>query len=229
VFEQRYLLPDDTAVWVRITLSAVADGQILAVVEDVTTRHRAEEQQSLLINELNHRVKNTLATVQSLAMQTLQGARDPIETRALFQSRLSALARAHDVLTAENWAGASLQSLVAQAIAPFASRVSVDGPNVRLRPGQALVLSLGLHELLTNAAKYGALSSESGRIHLGWKHHDEELCLEWRERGGPPVRPPTRTGFGTRLIEQSLSYELGGRARIFYEPEGVRAEICVAL
>lgn len=198
---------------------------------DITERLQAEEQRTLLINELNHRVKNTLATVQSLAMQTLRRDEQNKEALGLFNSRLTALARAHDILTQENWKGAQLRQIVDQALTPFLAtdRIDVGGPDARVTPKQALALSIALHELGTNAIKYGALSDRGGRITLAWSVEGGRLHLNWRESGGPPVAPPTRTGFGTRLIERSLANDLGGEARILYLPTGVVAQMSTPL
>jgi len=198
---------------------------------DVTDRLQAEEQRTLLINELNHRVKNTLATVQSLAMQTLKQDEHNKEALALFNSRLGALSRAHDILTGENWKGAQLRQIVDQSVAPFRTkdRIDIGGPDARVTPKQALALSIALHELGTNAMKYGALSNRDGRITLAWSVDEGALHMNWREDGGPPVTPPTRSGFGTRLIERSLSNDLGGEARILYLPAGVVAQMSTPL
>jgi PAS domain S-box-containing protein len=198
---------------------------------DVTDRLQAEEQRTLLINELNHRVKNTLATVQSLAMQTLRQDEQNKEALALFNSRLAALSRAHDILTHENWKGAQLRQIIDQSVAPFRTtdRIDVGGPDARVTPKQALALSIALHELGTNAMKYGALSNKAGRITLAWSVDEGALHMSWREDGGPPVTPPTRSGFGTRLIERSLSNDLGGEARILYLPAGVVAQMSTPL
>jgi PAS domain S-box-containing protein len=198
---------------------------------DITERLQAEEQRTLLINELNHRVKNTLATVQSLAMQTLREDVQNKEALALFNSRLAALSRAHDILTHESWKGAQLRQIVDQSVAPFRTtdRIDVGGPDARVTPKQALALSIALHELGTNAMKYGALSDQGGRITLAWSVDHGALHMSWRESGGPPVTPPTRSGFGTRLIERSLSNDLGGEARILYLPAGVVAQMSTPL
>src|ERR1700710_1200779 len=147
-----------------------ADGRIIrwfGTNTDITERLKADEQRVLLINELNHRVKNTLATVQSLAMQTMRNTDRTIDARSLFESRLMALSRTHDVLTVESWEGAQLREVARRAMEPFASkddRVSIKGPDVWLPPKQALAISMALHELATNAAKYGALSNEAGKV-----------------------------------------------------------------
>lgn len=221
---------------ISLTVSPVKDatGVIIGaskIARDITDRKRADEQRQLLINELNHRVKNTLATVQSLAMQTLRNTERSVDARALLDARLTALARAHDLLTAENWEGAYLRAVVTRSLAAFVAgkRVEVSGSNVRLTPKQALSLSVALHELATNAAKYGALSSETGKVDVSWEirrgEGGEILHLVWSESGGPKVDKPSRVGFGSRLIERNLAHELGGDARIDYRPEGVVATI----
>jgi len=196
---------------------------------DITDVRRAEEHQLLLINELNHRVKNTLATVQSIVVQTLR--RVPAAERASkdIESRLLALSRAHDVLTRENWEGASLREIVAQAIEPYrrsdAGRFKTEGPDIRLAPRTALALAMAFHELGTNAAKYGALSNESGRVEIKWSVSEDteapHLRLRWTEKGGPPVDKPAHRGFGSRLIERSLALDLGGEASLRFDPAGV--------
>jgi PAS domain S-box-containing protein len=210
---------------------------------DITERKKAEEHQSLLINELNHRVKNTLATVQSIAAQSFREAEASGEagrvalTRAAFEARLFALARAHDVLTQENWESAGLRDIIDQAVAPYRGGVDyhvfiTEGPNLRVTPQMALSLSMALHELCTNAVKYGALSRSGGHVHVSWSAvNDQErrLRLVWRERDGPPVAPPTRRGFGTRLIERGVARELGGQVTLSYDPEGLTCKVDVPL
>jgi PAS domain S-box-containing protein len=208
-----------------------AEGRIIrwfGTNTDITERLKADEQRVLLINELNHRVKNTLATVQSLAMQTLRNTERSADARELFESRLTALSRAHDVLTRESWEGAELRQVASRALEPFTAkdgRVSIEGPNVWLTPKQALALSMTLHELATNATKYGALSNDAGTVRVNWTvapfDGTRELELTWTEQGGPPVSPPTRKGFGTRLIQRNLAHDLGGDATIDYRPQGV--------
>lgn len=196
---------------------------------DVTDIKRAEEHQTLLIHELNHRVKNTLATVQSVASQTLRNASDLEGARHAFENRLLALSRAHDVLTRENWDGANLGEIVAQALEPYrehgAERLLQEGPEVRLQPRTALALAMTLQELATNAVKYGALSGPHGSVDVAWVVEGEagapRLHLTWTERGGPPVAPPSRRGFGSRLIERSLAQELDADVAIDFRPSGV--------
>ncbi|HEU0133741.1 MAG TPA: HWE histidine kinase domain-containing protein, partial [Allosphingosinicella sp.] len=181
--------------------------------EDVHERKVAEEHQRLLINELNHRVKNTLASVQGIAFQTLRGEVSLAEARARFEARLMALSRAHNLLTEEHWGGASLERVVKDALEHLggeSGRFEVRGEPLRLAPRAALALAMALHELGTNALKYGALSVEAGRVSIGWEQDGDRLGLQWRETGGPRVEAPGRRGFGTRLIERGLAADLGG-------------------
>jgi PAS domain S-box-containing protein len=209
-----------------------ADGRLsgmAGVSLDVTDRKRAEEHRALLVRELNHRVKNTLATVQSIVRQSLRSAPSVKEAAEAADSRVRALSMAHDVLTAENWSGALMEDLANQTLRPFIDQtrgsIRIEGPPFRLKPKSALAMSLALHELATNAAKYGALSNDGGEVSLVWSIEDlsgeRRLHMEWRERGGPPVARPTRFGFGSRLIERALASEIGGVAAIDYRPEGV--------
>jgi PAS domain S-box-containing protein len=216
------------------------DGHFLGYigsVVDIHDRRMVEERQQLLIHELNHRVKNTLATVQSLASQTLRNASTPADAKEAIEGRLLALSRAHDVLTREQWEGADLYEIVEQAVAPYASRgedrLHIRGARVRLSPRMALSLAMALQELATNAVKYGALSNEHGEIRIGWLlDHTQDpvrLLLRWEEIGGPPVHTPSRRGFGSRLIERSLASELNGTARIDFAPKGVVCTVDAAL
>ncbi len=209
------------------------DGKIIrwfGTNTDITEQKRAEEQRILLINELNHRVKNTLATVQSLASQSFRKAEDPAQARQAFEARLHALARAHDILTAQSWEGATLSNTVERAMEPFSEhdRLNWEGPHVWLSPKQTLAFSLGLHELATNASKYGALSGDAGQVSISWAMHNglegrRMVELVWAESGGPVVERPAETGFGMRLIERSLSRDLGGDVDLEFNAEGVRA------
>jgi PAS domain S-box-containing protein len=196
---------------------------------DITDVKLAQEQQLLLINELNHRVKNTLATVQSVAMQTLRNAETTEQARTDFEARLIALSRAHDVLTRENWDGASLRTIVRQAIEPYRreedDRFTVEGGPVWLPPRMALSIAMALQELATNAVKYGALSNDSGRVMIEWTldfaDSAPQLQLRWSESGGPPVKAPARQGFGSRLIERSLARDLNGTVALNFAPAGL--------
>ncbi len=236
--------------WLRSSAAVVerladgAPGRVSGVTLDVTSqknaeaklqreiqeRVRAEEHQQLLIHELNHRVKNMLATVQSVARQSLSGL-GAGSARADFEDRLMALAWTHDILTKERWAGASLLTIVERTLAPHVrdDRVAFSGPDLRLTPKMALALAMGLHELATNAVKYGALANDSGRVCVDWrvdtKGDGARLVVDWREQGGPPVAPPLRRGFGSRLLERGLAGELGGPVVIAFEPAGVSCRI----
>jgi two-component sensor histidine kinase len=185
-----------------------------------------EEHQLLLIDELNHRVKNTLTTVQSLAAQTLKGEHANSETRETFEGRLFALAKAHDMLTREKWEGAELREVLTEVIEPYlrhsSERVTLDGPPLLLSPSATLALAMAVHELATNAGKYGALSAPSGHVSITWTvEKDAQFRLRWQERGGPIVSAPIRQGFGTRLIKRNLAQALGAKVELSYEPVGV--------
>lgn len=193
------------------------------VFRDVTDLRSAEEHRELLINELNHRVKNTLAMVQAIAAQTFRDADLP--ARRDFEQRLLTLSSVHSLLTDENWGSAELHAVVRASLRPHlvGERVRLDfgGPAIRLKPKSAVAVSMALHELGTNALKYGALSSNGGKVVLVWSAEDDRFRLEWRESGGPAVRQPSRTGFGSRMIERGLSAELRGQVKIDYRPTGV--------
>ncbi|MDB5701375.1 MAG: hypothetical protein JWL66_1574 [Sphingomonadales bacterium] len=220
---------DGRAIWTSLTVSPLRDAQgtiigASTIARDMTERRHADEHRKTLIDELNHRVKNTLAVVQAIAAQTLGDGATMKEARAAFGSRLINLGNAHDVLTRENWAGANLIDLVTDTVRPHAggeNRFAIEGEHVRLDPGAALSIAMAVHELCTNAAKYGALSTKEGRIGIIWALEHERLKLTWTESGGPPVTPPKSKGFGSRLIEQALARELRGKVSMTYEPSGV--------
>ena len=200
----------------------------------LATEKVAAQHQRLLIDELNHRVKNTLATVQSIATQTLRNADTTGIAGEALENRLLALSRAHDVLTRENWDGADLHDVVGQAIAPFrdrdGKRFRVAGPDLRLNPRMSLAVAMALQELATNAVKYGALSNASGFVSIDWSctsegDPDPVLSFCWQEHGGPPVAAPKRRGFGSRLIERSLARDLDGTVDIVFDPSGVVCRI----
>ncbi len=214
------------------------DGQatrLLGATVNITERKRAELhlRLRLLVNELNHRVKNSLATIQAIAAQSFTSAQPLHQAQEAFTNRIVALAEAHDLLTRENWEGAELHDIANRLVMLHGgpSRFDLSGPSVRLSPRTALSLSMALHELATNAVKYGALSTPAGRILLRWartpgaQSDTERLNLVWTERGGPPVTPPAKRGFGSRLIERGLAAELSGEAAIQFEPEGVVCRI----
>lgn len=231
----RYVAKDGRPIWVHKRVSMLRDAaggptHIIALVTDMTERKRAEEHRQLLVNELNHRVKNTLAVVQAVAQQTFRASAEHAELFTAFQNRLSALAAAHNLLSRLNWEQASLEELARETTsASFAQaeRIRLNGPRVVLAPKKAVTLAMALHELCTNAMKYGALSVASGRIDLDWEavdgHRDGRrgLRLIWRESGGPPVAAPEHEGFGTRIIEQALAHEFDGEVAMDFRPDGL--------
>jgi PAS domain S-box-containing protein len=213
-----------------------ASGALVGAVNmlvDISERKQSESRQRALIAELNHRVKNTLATVQSLAAQTLRGDGAAEEAQRAFERRLLALSEAHDQLSRSAWESAELSAVLAGLFAPFGGadggRVSLDGEPVELPPRVALTLAMVLHELAANAAKYGALSVPGGRVAVAWSTADDasgqRLLLEWRETGGPPVAEPARRGFGARLLEHGVGCELQGEAQLRFDPAGVHVRI----
>jgi PAS domain S-box-containing protein len=238
-YQKRYIRPDGSIVWVQNEIALTRDPQgspdaIVGIVQDITAQKRADENRKLLLNELNHRVKNTLATVQSIAMQTQRATTTPEEFFEAFTSRLMALSRGHDLLTQEAWTGASLENVIRQTLTPFvdrdvSERVHLEGPDVRLPPNAAVALNMGFHELATNAAKYGALSQKSGHVAVKWmldvSSTPPEVTIVWSEHGGPPVRAPRRHGFGSRLIQRGIARELDGEVRLDFDPRGLRCTI----
>jgi len=197
---------------------------------EIERRRRAEASRELLLNEIKHRVKNTLGTVQAMASQTFREA--PASEREAFVARLQALAEAHDLLTQKNWESADTAETIERAMVPFAgnrtNRIVMSGPALKVFPNKALLLAMLLHELGTNAVKYGALSTLNGRVDVAWREENEAgkrwLQLRWQEYAGPPVTPPTRKGFGTRMIERALQAE-GGSAKLEFLPGGLVCEL----
>lgn len=218
-----------------------ADGNLIGAINmlvDITERKQAEGRQKILIDELNHRVKNTLATVQSLAGQTARHADNLDDFGHRFEARLLALSRAHDLLTKRHWENAPLDALARDVLTPLtgeaATRITIDGPPVGLDSRTALNLTMALNELATNAIKYGALSSETGSLSVAWQLQAEpgfppRLILDWRESGGPPVTPPTRRGFGTRLMERCIERDLDGEVDLAFHPDGVSCRIAITI
>jgi PAS domain S-box-containing protein len=232
--ESEYILLDGTRRVLLTSARPIHDpsGRIIGAVQislDITERKRGEEQRKLLVHELNHRVKNTLAVVQAVASQTLRSAGSLTEAESSLVSRLVSLAKAHDILTQENWSGADLDDVILASIRPHSplERLRLDGPQVRLPPSLALSIAMATHELTTNAIKYGALSRERGTVSIGWTstpgEQGEHLRIEWREQDGPPVVPPERQGFGTRMLARIFDSERG-RVALRFEPTGL---VCV--
>ena len=221
---------------IRVSTSAapVYDeaGKLIAAVAaffDVTELRNAMLQQNLLLDEINHRVKNTLATVQSIALLTRAGSSTVEDYIDGFQRRILALSRAYNLLTDNNWQGADLRNIVSGTVEPYGqpNQLSIEGPSVHLPPKQTLALAAALQELATNAAKYGSLSVENGRLDVRWAYAERTLELKWTESAGPPVMPPTRRGFGSRLIEEVLARETGWTSELRYQPDGLRCHLSV--
>ncbi|WP_271597826.1 response regulator [Bradyrhizobium sp. CCBAU 45384] len=233
-FEHQVKQIDGTSRWVHSRAVPVfdRDGEIVewfGSARDVSERRRHDETQRLLIGELSHRVKNMLAVVQAIAQQTLRRAKDPAEFAASFGGRIQSLSSMHGLLSQSGWQHAELLDILRDQLAAHeASRVVVAGPPVQLEPQVALHVALMLHELGTNSVKYGALSKAEGGVNVVWSVNDGKLRLEWRERGGPPVKSPLKRGFGTTLIEQTAKSE-GGSSHVFVEAEGLRWEITLPL
>jgi PAS domain S-box-containing protein len=197
--------------------------RVVGTTTDVTQRRQSEERQTLLLAELDHRVKNMLAVVQSVVMLTKTSARSLDGFTMALEGRLQAMARTHALLTQSRWEGASLAAIVGDELSPYAlgrGRVAIEGPQLMLRPKAAMALSLACHELATNAAKYGSLSRPEGRVEVRWTLGRDCLRLTWSERGGPAVEPPTRRGFGIQAIEKILGYEVAGETRMEFAPSG---------
>lgn len=240
--EYRILTPAGEQRWVSIQgeLQHRADGTPLAMAgfsTDISQRKFAEEHREVLARELTHRVKNTLATVNAVVSQTLRDASSLEDAAITVSGRISSLGAAQELLIQDEVEGAAIGDIVDRALLPFkdrdGARFSVEGPHVRLSPEITLALAMALHELATNAVKYGSLSVLEGRVAIEWsiKHKDGErrLFFCWGEHDGPPVTPPTRTGFGTRMIERVLRRHVRGDAAIHYPETGVRFEIEAAV
>ncbi len=201
---------------------------------DITERKQLEEQLELLVGELNHRVKNSLMVVQAMAFQTFRGEHANSEPVVAFTQRLRAVSGAHDALSRSNWTGTTMSEIVRQGVIicdDGRSRVKTGGPEVVLPTNATVSLVMVLHELATNAMKYGALSDENGHITVHWAKDmpARELTIEWQEVGGPPVSEPSRKGFGFRLINEAVPRQLSGKVDLVYEPDGLRCRISLPL
>lgn len=217
-----------------------ADGNLVGAINmlvDITGQKQAESRQKMLIDELNHRVKNTLATVQSLATQTARHAASVDEFIGAFESRLLSLGRAHELLAKRHWQDAPLEALVREITSPLTGamqdRAVIAGPAITVTPRIALNLTMCINELLTNAAKYGSLSAPDGSLAIRWVLSPAEgrhtLDISWLEHGGPPVVPPQHRGFGTRLIERCIVRDLGGQFELSFQDEGLRCRLAIPL
>lgn len=234
--EARYIRADGAIRWLttRAHPRRDADGRFLGMIgvnTDDTDYREAQTRQRLLINELNHRVKNTLASVQSIVRQSLREGVPVARARHVLIERLMALSSAHNVLTQRNWESAGLKDVVTDALRAFEDpnepRFDIRGGDVELSPTAVLAVAMALHELGTNAVKYGALSVAGGRVSVAWTplDGDRAVRMEWRERGGPPVTPPAHAGFGSRLLQSGLAADLGERARLDFDPSGLVATL----
>ncbi|MBV9530912.1 MAG: sensor histidine kinase, partial [Bradyrhizobium sp.] len=226
--------------WHNLAIASAIGGVFLLTglafaVRMATTIARGETLHDLLIEELNHRVKNTLAILQAIAVQTFRSATRA--EREKFEGRLGALAEAHNLLSSEKWQGSELQDVLDRVLQPYLlnnpERIKMFGPRVPLPPRVAVVLSMVIHEIATNAAKYGALSNDSGFVSINWESLNEaagpKLRLIWTESGGPPVTEPVQRGFGSRLIERSARDQLGGEATVDFLPRGVVCTVTCSL
>lgn len=246
-FDMTWVRPDGESVPLAISYSPVCDhdGVMFAgklIARDVTERVRAARHTEMMMAELNHRVKNTLATVQAIAHQTIANAADLPAFSDSFLSRLLALSHTHNLLAQDAWLGAPLAGIINNELAPYRqdsdarvndARVRLQGNELNLAPKQALALSMAFHELATNAGKYGSLSVPEGQVTVTWatrmKEHRSWLLLRWTETGGPLVEPPTRRGFGSRLIDEGIPYELDGEVSLAFPPSGATCTIDVPL
>jgi two-component sensor histidine kinase len=241
--EYRTLMPDGTTRWVLMLGRADYDEsgeaiRLAGVSMDVSARKAADERQRLLLDELNHRVKNTLASVQSIALQTGRTAETAEQFETAFLARINALARVHDLLAKVAWEEASLADILAQTLAPYegralGGRAGFSGPPVKLGPNAAVTLAMAFHELATNAAKYGALSNDRGRIEIGWRIEHvaagELLEIDWAEHGGPPVGPPKRRGFGSQFLQRALAREFDGQVNLRFTAPGLNCRMRLPL
>lgn len=234
--------PDGSSAVVLASAEPVTDnkGTVVGVIgslQDVTDLRRAAFQQKALLNELNHRVKNTLATVQLLAAQTIRKCGLPKDVQDDFEARLIALSRAHDHLTRERWELVDLHSIVAKAVEPYSElspdMVRIRGEQIKVGAQASLTLAMIFHELANNASKFGALSSEQGKLAVSWAVASDvsqpTLVIDWEESGGPQVNAPERLGFGSRLLQQGITRQFKGSARLDYDPSGLRCRMEIPL
>jgi PAS domain S-box-containing protein len=235
--EKRYIRKDGGIVWASLAVGCVrkTDGSVdyfVSVVQDITERKRVEEQQRTLLAELDHRVKNALATVSAVVSQTQQESRSVADFVAALDGRIRSMATTHELLSSHRWQGVSLSELVRRELAPYATcdNTEIDGPGIFLKPEAGQAMAMVLHELATNAAKYGALSTKSGRVSIRWDRPlngqpRPHLVFEWQEIGGPPVVALGKSSYGTSTIRELIPYEFGGTVDLVPAPEGVRCRL----
>ena len=228
--------PDGTRGIALVDIEAIkdSDGNIVGAVncfQDITDRKQSEEREKMLARELDHRAKNLLALVQATVQLT--HATTVEDFKVAIGGRLQALSNAHTLLAQSRWAGASLHSLVTEELAPYRlkgiSRTRIEGPELVLEPKSAQAIAMVLHELTTNAVKYGALSVPSGRLRVEWSRDETQLVIRWSETDGPSVKPPSRQGFGTRVVGRVVKAELAGKLRFDWKPDGLACEIIIPL
>lgn len=216
---------------VSVVRAALQDrGRQYDIRDHLRTLAQASEHKDMLLGELAHRVKNTLAVIQAIVAETRRTSSKMDEFVEAMEGRLHSLAVSHDALQSTRWQGGDLDTVLSHVMSPFLGdssegRLLRAGSPATLRPEATQAMSMIFHELASNAAKYGALSCETGRVLVQWGMEGGELCIEWREEGGPPASPPQRRGYGSTLIEQLAPYQFGGASRLCYEPAGVRCEI----
>jgi PAS domain S-box-containing protein len=235
--EKRYVRKDGGIVWASLTVGCVRKtvggvDYLVSVVQDITDRKRVEEHQRTLVAELDHRVKNALATVSAVVSHTQQGSRSVVDFVAALDGRIRSMATTHELLSSHQWQGVSLTELVQRELAPYATHdnTEINGPGILLKPEASQAMAMVLHELATNAAKYGALSTKNGRVSIRWHRHlngyrRSHLVLEWQEIGGPPVAALCKSSYGTSTIRDLIPYELGGTVDFVPAPEGVRCRL----
>lgn len=236
--EYRIRTPKGELRWIEVRGQVSFDAEdhptgMAGISLDITARKEAEEHRKLLARELNHRVKNSLATAQSVFAQSIKSASSLEEAKVIAYGRMQALSMAQDLLTQEGWSSASLRDVVETSVAPFnGGNIRIAGPRVMLGAKAVSALSLALYELSTNASKYGALTSDQGSVAIHWEIETTPkptLRFHWSEMGGPPVTPPTKRGFGTRIVENTVAAEFGGHAQIHFAPSGINYEIVALL
>jgi two-component sensor histidine kinase len=237
-YETKRRRKDGSLIDISLTVSPVRDGSgkivgASKIARDISERKRAAAQRDLLVAELSHRVKNTLATVVSIARQSFATNPDAVEAQRSFNARIRALGQTHSRLAEANWSGVSLETVLLDEIAPYrhadGANFRAAGPVTMLSTKHALTLGMAMHELATNAAKYGALSTENGVVDVSWEVDGEQLQITWSESGGPRVTPPKRNGFGRLLIERVLASDLEGDVRMDFAGDGLKCTITVPL
>jgi PAS domain S-box-containing protein len=233
--EYRIVRPSGDARWIESRSFISYDGEgrprrVIGINIDITERKRAEERQRVLIAELDHRVKNVLATVSAIITQTQEASDSPMEFVTALNRRIKSLARTHELLSESNWSGTSLAEIVRREFAPYATgNAEATGPSVTLRAEATQAVATVLHELTTNAAKYGAFCNRIGLVSVRWRWlqngSHNRLLIEWRETGGPRVLAPSRSGYGTRIIRELIPFELGGKVELVFPSDGIRCRL----